>query len=77
MLRKFFGGLLMAVGGLLVVSSGLCTLVFVGATLWPHSGMGVGMIPLELLIGGVPGAVGLGVFFAGRAVYRGWPRMRP
>ena len=70
-LARFFGGLLMAIGGLLAVSSGLCTLAFIGASAWPNSGMGMAMAPIALLFGAVPMATGAGIFFAGPSTEAG------
>jgi hypothetical protein len=74
---RFFGGLLMAAGGLIAVSAGLCSVVvsFMALT---ESGSTAEMItsglPLVLLFGGVPIAIGLALFFVGRGLYRERPR---
>jgi hypothetical protein len=70
---RFFGGLLMAVGGLIAVTSGLCSLAILtmGAV---SSGNDLGdSIPLVLLVGGIPFGIGLALFFIGRRLYRGSP----
>ena len=73
---RFFGGLLMAAGGLVIaVSAGLCSVVvsFMALT---ENGLDREMItsglPLVLLFGGVPVAIGLALFFvrAGGCVSR-------
>jgi hypothetical protein len=70
---RFFGGLLMAAGGLIAVSAGLCSVV-VSIMGLGESGSTVEMItsglPLVLLFGGVPIAIGLALFFIGRGLYR-------
>ncbi len=71
-MKQFFGGLLLAVGILIMTGSGLCTLVVIGMGL--SSGMGfaeaLSALPLPLIVGGVPFLVGLGMFFGGRALSR-------
>jgi hypothetical protein len=67
---RFFGGLLMAAGGLIAVSAGLCSafVTFVGMTQ-----SGSGLAPLVLLFGGIPFAIGLALFFVGRGLFREKP----
>jgi hypothetical protein len=71
-MRQLFGGLLLALGILIAGLSGLCTLLIVGTSLVDGSSggedYGIGM--MALVIGGVPFVVGLGMFFAGRALLR-------
>jgi hypothetical protein len=73
---RFFGGLLMAAGGLIAVSAGLCSAVvsFMALT---ESGATADMItvglPLVLLFGGIPIAIGITLFFVGRMLYRERP----
>jgi hypothetical protein len=64
---RFFGGLLMAVGVMVAGLSGLCTIVFLAMSLPPN---GASMIPLVLIIGGPPIAIGLGLIFGGRVLWR-------
>jgi hypothetical protein len=68
-MKSFFGGLLLAVGILVAGVSGLCSLVLlvVGAT--EPSGL-ADILPIVLPVGGIPFAVGLGLFFLGRSMIR-------
>ena len=74
---KLFGAMLMAVGGLIAILSGLCSLGFLGVLITNafHSPAGAGsalaMSPLVLLFGGVPFAVGAAVFIVGRKLFKG------
>jgi hypothetical protein len=74
---KLFGSLLMAVGGLIAVLSGLCSLAFLGTmiqTSVPHPGQNnqiVGLLVAVLVFGGVPIGVGAGLFIIGRHLFRG------
>jgi hypothetical protein len=70
---RFFGGLLMAAGGLIAVSAGLCSVIFSIMGL-RESGLSKELftvgVPLVLVVGGVPIAIGLALFFVGRMLYR-------
>jgi len=74
---KLFGAMLMALGGLIALLSGLCSLAFLAAMLRSFSqnvGSGQGAmsaLPVVLLFGGVPFAAGIGLIIVGRFVYRG------
>lgn len=76
--RRYFGAMLMAIGGLIAVLSGLCSLTFLGFVIWNAvTGGGrtviadvVQMLTLMLAFGGIPFGVGLGVFFWGRGFRR-------
>ena len=75
---KLFGALLMAVGGLVVLLCGLCSLGFLGMTLASTiqspstaAGMLAIVIGAAAVFGGVPGLCGLAVFIWGRNLYRG------
>ncbi|WP_304178121.1 hypothetical protein [Phenylobacterium aquaticum] len=76
--HRYFGAMLMAVGGLIAVLSGLCSLSFLALVIWNAiTGGGrtviadVGqMLTLMLAFGGIPFVVGLGVFFWGRRLRR-------
>lgn len=77
-IARFFGGLLMAVGGLIAVTAGLCSLSFVVIDIWQrfaYQRSGFAATPTELTIvmifGGIPFAVGAGLFLGGRALWRG------
>jgi hypothetical protein len=64
-MRSLFGGLLLGTGILIMTCSGLCSLVVV------FMGFGEAMrdpsiIMLPLLVGGIPFAVGFGLFWWGR-----------
>ena len=74
--RSFFGAALMAVGGLIALLCGLCTLTYfvMGANSLGKGGEEGSYAPImmiaSLLMGGVPTAVGVGLFFAGRGLRR-------
>ena len=65
---RFFGVMMMAVGALMAALSGACTLLFAGGSLL--GGDRGSLIPMALLIGGPSVAIGLGLWFGGRALYR-------
>lgn len=70
-MRQFFGGLLLAIGILIMTGSGLCTIVVIGMGLTSANiGETLTMLALPLIVGGVPFLVGLGMFFGGRALLR-------
>jgi hypothetical protein len=66
-MKQFWGGILLAVGILIAGASGICSLgmLFSG-------GMGEPMttLPLVLLFGGPPFAIGFGLAYGGRALIR-------
>jgi len=69
-MRRFFGGVMLAVGLLLAGASGLCSLVILGGSLTnpgPDFLAGMGVV---LLVGGIPFAIGLGLVFVGRRLLR-------
>lgn len=66
-MKTFFGGVLLAIGILIAGASGLCTVVFFVTTVGRGS---ADAVPLMLVIGGIPFAVGMGLVFAGRALIR-------
>jgi hypothetical protein len=70
-MKKLFGGLLLAAGILIGGASGLCSLVFIVMGLSEGAGgFGLGILPMVLMIGGIPFAIGVGLFFGGRALLR-------
>ena len=66
-MKQVFGGVLLAVGILIAGASGLCSLYFLFS---PGGELGGAMsiLPLVLLIGGIPFAVGVALAFGGRAL---------
>jgi hypothetical protein len=64
-MTKLFGGILLAIGILIAGASGLCSIVMIVSSL-----NDAGMIPLVLLIGGIPFAIGAGLAVLGRALLR-------
>lgn len=68
-MKEVFGGILMAVGILIAGASGLCSLValFSGGG---DLGGAMQMLPLILLFGGIPFAVGAGIAFGGYLLFR-------
>jgi hypothetical protein len=73
-MKTLFGGILLAIGILIAGASGLCSLTMffsVMGNLHSHQEFsGAGMLPVIAIFGGIPFAVGLGLFFAGRALIR-------
>lgn len=72
-MKWLFGGILLAAGILIAGLSGLCTVLIVGSELMnPSSGPEnfTGDIGSDLVIGGVPFVIGLGLLFAGRALLK-------
>lgn len=68
-MMKLFGGIFIAVGLIIMGLSGLCTGYFLLMFLTADGGGfggGAGALMLPLIIGGVPFAVGFGLFFGGR-----------
>jgi len=67
-MMKLFGGIFLAVGLIIMGLSGLCTGYFI--LMFLSSGGGgfgdAGALLLPLLFGGVPFALGFGLFFGGR-----------
>lgn len=83
---RFFGLMLMAVGGLMALLSGLCSLAMIASTFasvfrlgaQPHMGnlwLGlVMMVPVIVIFGGVPTAAGVVTFIVGRNLWRPRPK---
>jgi hypothetical protein len=70
-MKQFFGGLLLAIGILIMTGSGLCTLWIIGMGLSSMQiGEALSALPLPLIVGGVPFALGVGLFFIGRNLLR-------
>jgi hypothetical protein len=67
--KTFFGGILLAIGILIAGASGLCTVVFLTMTVG-HGAGGAEGFSLMLVVGGIPFTIGMGLFFAGRALIR-------
>ncbi len=66
-MKEVFGGILLAAGVLIAGASGLCSL----AVLFSQGEFGGGgMLPLVLIFGGAPFALGVAMVFGGRAVIR-------
>jgi len=68
-MKQLFGGLLLGTGILIMTCSGLCSLVVVvlGFDTAMHD---PSVIMLPVLIGGIPFAIGFGLFQWGRALLR-------
>jgi hypothetical protein len=69
---RFVGGLIMAFGGLIATLSGLCSAAFLAMMIsspGDPSMFAFGVFVVGI-IGGVPFAVGVALFFIGRSVYR-------
>jgi hypothetical protein len=67
-MKKLFGGILMAVGILIAGASGLCSLaILFGGGMGPDM---MGMLPMVLMIGGIPFAVGVLIAIGGGALIK-------
>jgi len=67
-MMKLFAGILIAIGILLMTGSGLCSLfVIIGTGMGPGAG---GIIPIALVIGGIPFGVGFGAVAWGRKILK-------
>ena len=71
-MQKVFGGLMLGCGILVAGLSGLCTLLVAGTSLIDASGPQelMSVLPASLIFGGIPVAIGIGLFFGGRALVR-------
>ena len=74
---KLFGAMVMAIGGLIAVLSGLCSLTVVwsmiqNAMRYPRfAGANLASLWLVLIFGGAPLIIGVGIFLWGLRLYRG------
>jgi hypothetical protein len=72
-MKILFGGILLAVGILIAGASGLCSLYMLFSSDVFRSGSGgelLSMLPLILLFGGPPFAIGVAIAFGGRSLIR-------
>jgi hypothetical protein len=71
-MKRLFGGLLLAAGILIMFLSGLCTLVVVGigASEVAQNPQILGGLYLPLAVGGIPFAIGFGLYKWGRSLLR-------
>ncbi|HLI65793.1 MAG TPA: hypothetical protein VKU90_05460 [Caulobacteraceae bacterium] len=80
---QFFGVLLIAAGALVAALCGLCTLVVIGVSVsapannGPQNYGGGAMIPIALLLGGVPTAFGGLMVWAGIVLVRSGRKTPP
>lgn len=68
-MKTLFGGILLAIGLLIAGASGLCSLTILGMGLSESGGL-VTLLPMVAVVGGIPFAFGLMLFFGGRALLR-------
>lgn len=68
-MKGLLGGIMMAIGILVMTTSGLCTL-FVVASMLPDMASQPLLLMLPLLVGGIPLAMGIGLLLGGRAIRR-------
>ena len=66
--KRFFGAILVAVGGLIAFLSGACTVAFMVMGLGAPNPMG--NISMAITFGIVPIAIGVVLFILGRALWR-------
>lgn len=68
-MKSLFGGLLLGAGILIAGASGLCSLVLLGMGVADPAGV-MTLLPIVLIVGGLPFVIGLGLFFLGRSLLR-------
>jgi hypothetical protein len=72
--KRFVGMLLMSAGGLLALLCGLCTLVlsigFIASPGTVQSAANLTFLLIPLIVGGVPTAIGVMLFWIGLGMYR-------
>jgi hypothetical protein len=70
---RLLGAMLMAVGCLITVLSGLCSLAFIGTTVLntPASALSLIALATAMIMGGLPMCMGIGLFVVGRDLFRG------
>ncbi len=68
-MKALFGGILLAVGILVAGASGLCSLAVLVMGLSDPAGV-MTVLPMIVVVGGIPVAIGLGLFFLGRSMLR-------
>jgi hypothetical protein len=73
---KLFGAMLMAVGVLIAGLAGLCSASFIVMMIAQPGGGAMSGVPMVLVFGGVPIAIGVGIFVGGRELWRGPPPVR-
>lgn len=71
-MKRLFGGLLLAAGIMIMLTSGLCTLVVIGigASEVARDPTVLVALYLPLIVGGVPFAIGFGLYKWGRSLLR-------
>ncbi|WP_298168273.1 hypothetical protein [Novosphingobium sp.] len=71
-MKRLFGGLLLAAGIMIMLTSGLCTLavIGIGASEVARDPTVLVALYLPLIVGGVPFAIGFGLYKWGRALLR-------
>ena len=68
-MKRLFGGILIAVGVLMMTGSGLCTLAVITGSL-ANRATDLTIVPLALFVGAIPFALGLGLLTIGRSFVR-------
>jgi NhaP-type Na+/H+ or K+/H+ antiporter len=69
-MKKMLGGILLAMGVLIAGTSGLCSLYFLVQFAARSQSSTDQWLPQILIVGGLPLAMGLGLFFVGRKLLR-------
>ncbi|MGE3693123.1 MAG: hypothetical protein AB7F98_17240 [Novosphingobium sp.] len=71
-MKNVFGGIFMGCGILIGGLSGLCTLFAIATAMMDmgssSSSEMISIVPAALIFGGIPLAIGIGLFFGGRAL---------
>ena len=69
-MKRLFGGILLAVGILIMTGSGLCSIAVIVMFVSEGGSEGPGMLMLPLIVGGLPFAIGFGLFYVGKVLLR-------
>ena len=73
-LQRFLGWALFVSGIAMLAICGTCT---GGFLLWSMLGSAIGMVPIVLLVGGIPTGLGAVAFWIGRRIVKGQPIIEP
>jgi len=67
-LKQLIGGIIMAMGVLIAFLSGMCSFFIMTGDLTGKREDLLSTLPTVLIFGGIPYVIGIGLFFAGRAI---------
>jgi len=67
---RLLGGLLLALGIVIAAISGLCSAVMIVGSVTSGSGADLSLLPVVLIVGGIPFALGVALLLVGRLLLR-------